>query len=76
MQDNSIVNVGGTFMAIDLNIEHMIGYIKVHFFLPSHWLTIGLEALYTQRYSCKLGSTGPDFVLYQVSHDPEATHGQ
>lgn len=32
MRDNMIVNVSGLpghFMAIDLNIEHLIGYLKV-----------------------------------------------
>ncbi|KAJ7580879.1 hypothetical protein C8J56DRAFT_794819, partial [Mycena floridula] len=28
MRDNSIVNISGAFMAIDLNIEHLIGYTK------------------------------------------------
>lgn len=32
MRDNMIVNVSGLpghFMAVDLNIEHLIGYLKV-----------------------------------------------
>jgi Family of unknown function (DUF6589) len=33
MRDNMIVNVSGLsghFMAVDLNIEHLIGYLKVN----------------------------------------------
>ncbi|TRM66782.1 hypothetical protein BD626DRAFT_426354 [Schizophyllum amplum] len=29
MRDNSLVNIDGKFMAIDLNIEHLIGVLKV-----------------------------------------------
>jgi hypothetical protein len=37
MRDNMLVNVSGLsghFMAVDLNIEHLIGYLKVrkHFY--------------------------------------------
>lgn len=37
MRDNMIINVSGIpghCMAIDLNIEHLIGYLKVHQLLP------------------------------------------
>ena len=42
MRENTIVNIGGTFMAIDLNIEHMIGYVKVRIIIvyASDYLTL------------------------------------
>jgi len=39
MHDNMIVNVSGLpghFMAVDLNIEHLIGYLKVQ----EHTMTV------------------------------------
>jgi hypothetical protein len=43
MRDNMLVNVSGLpghAMAIDLNIEHLIGYIKVCLRPPSLKLTL------------------------------------
>ncbi|KAH9956051.1 hypothetical protein BGW80DRAFT_1187911, partial [Lactifluus volemus] len=47
MRDNMIVNVSGLpghFMAVDLNIEHLIGYLKMFFVakgLRSSWDKLG-----------------------------------
>ena len=74
MRDNSIINIAGSFMAIDFNIEHLIGYIKV----CTYNVSLGLHCLFTEiipTEGCSwiLGLHWSDCCMYQASDYPKVT---